>query len=410
MISTARSHPGAAAPRPASRAGDDRREANAATVLRAVLDHGPVARSGVSRLTGLSPAAVSRQVVDLLRLELLAERPELAVAAPGARGRPQLPLDVDDRRLAVAGLHVGLPYSTFALLDLRGRVLFRQELPNGGRRGPAVLKALLERVPRLLAAAATGAAAGRRVLGLGAVTGGAVDAERGVTVRHEPLGWREVPLRELLGRATGLPVRVDNHARALAAAEVLFGGPAARRSMVQLFVGHVVDASISVAGTVHQGPPSVTGDGGHLPVPGSTARCHCGRRGCLSVAASDDTLFAAAVEQGVIARPDRQLLLAAVRSGDARADALVRERAAVVGGALALLADVVNPDLLVLTETFAVADPVYLDVVREEFALRSHLHRDASLLVAQRFGADALAVAACAPVLGELYARPLPGF
>ncbi|WP_254898114.1 ROK family protein [Kitasatospora sp. NA04385] len=247
------------------------------------------------------------------------------------------------------------------------------------------------------------------MLGLGAVTGGAVDAERGVTVRHEPLGWREVPLRELLERATGLPVRVDNHARALAAAEVLFGDPAARRSMVQLFVGHVVDASISVAGTVHQGPPSVTGDGGHLPVPGSTARCHCGRSGCLSVAASDDTLFEAATAQGVIARPDRGLLLAAVRSGDPRADALVRERARVVGGALALLADVVNPDLLVLTETFALADPVYLDAVRAEFALRSHLHRDASLLVAQRFGADALAVAACAPVLAELYARPLPG-
>ncbi|GLW69661.1 sugar kinase [Kitasatospora phosalacinea] len=408
MTSTARSHPGPSAPRPASRAGDDRREANAATVLRAVLDHGPVARSAVARLTGLSAAAVSRQVVDLLRLELLAERPELAVAVPGVRGRPQLPLEVDGQRLAVAGLHVGLPYSTFALLDLRGRVLFRQELPHGGRRGSAVLKALLARVPRLLAAAAADpATAGRRVLGLGAVTGGAVDAERGVTVRHEPLGWHEVPLRELLERATGLPVRVDNHARALAAAEVLFGDPAARRSMVQLFVGHVVDASISVAGTIHQGPPSVTGDGGHLPVPGSTARCHCGRHGCLSVAASDDTLFDAAVAQGVIARPDRGLLLAAVRAGDGRADALVRERARVVGGALALLADVVNPDLLVLTETFALADPVYLDVVREEFALRSHLHRDAGLLVAQRFGADALAVAACAPVLGELYARPL---
>ncbi|MFJ5230995.1 ROK family protein [Kitasatospora sp. NPDC088391] len=389
----------------APRAGDDRREANASTVLRTVLDHGPVARSTVARLTGLSPAAVSRQVVDLMRLELVSERPELASNAPGVRGRPQLPLEVDAERLAVAGLHVGVPYSTFAVLDLRGRVLFRQELPNGGRRGFAVLRPLLARLPRLLAVTA----AGRRLVGLGAVTGGAVDAERGVTVRHDPLEWREMPLRGLLEQATGLPVRVDNHARALAAAEVLFGAPAARRSMVQLFVGHVVDAAIAVAGTVHQGPPSVTGDGGHLPVPGSTARCHCGRRGCLSVAASDTTLFEAAAAQGVIARPDRQLLLAAVRAGDARADALVRQRARTVGGALALLADVVNPDLLVLTETFALADPVYLDAVRAEFALRSHLHKDASLLVAQRFGADALAVAACAPVLGELYARPLPG-
>lgn len=389
--------------RSAPRAGDDRREANAATVLRAVLDHGPVARTEVARLTGLSAAAVSRQAVDLLRRELLTERPERPEPSPGVRGRPQRPLEVDGERLAVAGLHVGVPYSTFAVLDLRGRVLLRTEFPNGGRTGPAVLDPLLGRLPQLLASAAPG----RRVVGLGAVTGGAVDAERGVTVRHEPLGWREVPLRALLERATGLPVRVDNHARALAAAEVLFGDPAARRSMVHLFVGHVVDASIAVGGQVHQGPPSVTGDGGHLPVPGSTARCHCGRRGCLSVAASDTTLFAAAAEQGVIARPDRQLLLAAVRAGDERALALVRERARLVGGALALLADVVNPDLLVLTETFALADPACLDEVRTEFALRSHLHRDASVLVAQRFGADALAVAACAPVLGELYARPL---
>ncbi|MGW4378818.1 ROK family protein [Kitasatospora sp. NPDC004531] len=387
-------------PDPSPRTGDDRRTANAAVVLRAVLDHGPVARSTVARLTGLSAAAVSRQAVDLLRLRLLTERPESAAA--GVRGRPQVPLDVDADRLAVAGLHLGVPHSTFAVLDLRGRVLFRRELSNGGRTGPAVLDPLLARLPRLLAAGAPG----RRVLGLGAVTGGAVDPERGVAVRHEPLGWRELPLGALLERATGLPVRVDNHARALAAAELLFGAPAARRSMVHLFVGHVVDAAIAVAGTVHQGPRSGTGDGGHLPVPGSAVRCHCGRVGCLSVAASDTTLFEAAAAQGVIARPDRQLMILAVRSGDPRALALVRARARVVGGALALLADVVNPDLLVLTETFAAIDPAVLDVVREEFALRSHLHRDASV-VAQRFGADALAVAGGAPVLAELYARPL---
>lgn len=45
-------------------AGDGRREANAATVLRTVLGHGPVARSGIARLSGLSPAAVSRQCTD----------------------------------------------------------------------------------------------------------------------------------------------------------------------------------------------------------------------------------------------------------------------------------------------------------------------------------------------------------
>ncbi|MER7667514.1 ROK family protein [Kitasatospora sp. NPDC096128] len=382
------------------RAGDDRRDANAAAVLRTVLDHGPVARSRVAALTGLSASAVSRQVVDLMGVGLLREHPELS--GTGTLGRPQLPVDVDTDRLAVAGLHIGVPYTTFALLDLRGRVLHRQEISNRGRTGFAVLRPLLARLPRLIAARR----GERTVVGVGAVTGGTVDPVRGVTIRHNPLDWRDMPLRDLLREATGLPVQVDNHARALTRAEILFGHPAARRSVVQLFVGHVVDAALAVAGAVHLGPPSPTGDVGHLPVPDSDEPCHCGRRGCLAVAASDTTLFAAAAREGITAGPDRAGLIAAVREGDRRADRLVRERARVIGRALALLADVVNPDLLVLTETFALLDPVYLDVVRSEFALRSHLHRDADLLIAQQRGADALAVAAGAAVLGELYARP----
>ncbi|MFE7563095.1 ROK family protein [Kitasatospora sp. NPDC057500] len=385
------------------RTGDGRRDVNAAAVLRTVLDHGPVARSRVAALTGLSPAAVSRQVVDLVRLGLLRERPELASPGAGAVGRPQLPVDVDTGRIAVAGLHIGLPFTTFAFLDPRGNVLHRRELSNRGRTGAAVLRPLLARLPGLLDAVPDG----RTVVGLGAVTGGAVDRGRGVVVRHDPLDWRDLPLGGLLAEATGLPVQVDNHARALAQAEILFGHPAARRSMVHLFVGHVVDAALAVAGTVHVGPASPTGDVAHLPVPDSDAPCHCGRTGCLAVAASDTTLFEAAAAEGVVERPDRAELVAAVRAGDPRADRLVRRRAETIGRALALLADVVNPDLLVLTEHFAALDPAYLNVVRTEFARRSRMRRDAELVVVQRRGADVLAVAAGSAALGALHARPV---
>ncbi|MGW4891826.1 ROK family protein [Kitasatospora sp. NPDC004240] len=390
------------APRP----GDDRRDVNAATVLRTVLDHGPIARSRVAALTGLSPAAVSRQVVDLVRLGLLCERPELA--ASSGVGRPQRPVDVDTGRLAVAGVHLGLPYTTLSLLDLRGNVLLREEFGNRGRTGTAVLRPVLERLPRFLAGAAAG---GRTVVGLGAVSGGSVDPTRGVTVSHVPLRWREVPLRELLERATGLPVQVDNHARALAQSEILFGRPAARGGLVQLFVGHVVDAALAVGGRVHLGPRSATGDLAHLRVSGSRALCGCGRRGCFVAAASDTALFEAAAAAGVIDAPDRFKLIAAVRAGDPRADRMVLRRSRMIGEMVALLADVVNPDLVVLTETFATLDARYLDAVRAEVRRRSHLARDPewdpqSVVVQQR-GADALAAAAGAAVLGALYASPL---
>ncbi|WP_374212819.1 MarR family transcriptional regulator, partial [Frankia sp. CiP3] len=48
---------------------------SAAAVLRAVLDHGPVARTLIGRATGLSPAAVSRQTADMISLGLLREAP-----------------------------------------------------------------------------------------------------------------------------------------------------------------------------------------------------------------------------------------------------------------------------------------------------------------------------------------------
>ncbi|MFI6154488.1 ROK family protein [Kitasatospora sp. NPDC051170] len=385
----------------AARAGDDRRDVNSATVLRTVLDHGPVARSRVAALSGLSPAAVSRQVVDLLAYGLLCERPELA--GTGSVGRPQLPVDVDTERLAVAGVHVGVPYSTLSLLDLRGNVLAQEVLDNLGLTGRAVLDRLLGQVPGFLAEAA----AGREVVGLGAITGGAVDPERGVTVRHEPLDWYEVPLGRLLERASGLPVRVDNHARALAQAEILFGRPAARRSLVQLFVGHVVDVALAVGGLVHLGPRSATGEVAHLRVPGSTADCPCGRRGCLAAAASDTTLYRDAVTAGVIPVPERTGMIAAVRAGDARADRLVLRRARLIGQAVAVLVDVVNPDLVVLTETFAMLDGRYLEAVRAEVARRSYLGRDPELVVTPQGGRDALAVAAGAAVLGELFRSPL---
>ncbi|MBD0688225.1 ROK family transcriptional regulator [Streptomyces sp. CBMA123] len=384
-----------------ARTGDDRRDVNAAAVLRTVLDHGPIARSRVAALSGLSPAGVSRQVTDLLRLGLLCERPELTES--GAVGRPQLPVDVDTERLAVAGLHVGVPFSTLSLLDLRGNVLAREQLDNRGRTGRAVLDPALARLPAFLAAAP----GGRSVVGLGAVTGGSVDPVRGVTVRHAPLDWCEVPLRALLERATGLPVQVDNHARALAQSEILFGHPAARRSLVQLFVGHVVDAALGVGGLVHLGPQSATGDVAHLRVAGSRARCCCGRRGCFAAAASDTALYREAAAAGIIPVPERGEMIAAVRAGDPHADRLVLRRARLIGQVVALLVDVVNPDLVVLTETFALMDGRYLEAIRTEVLRRSHLCQDAGLVITQQRGADALAVAAGAVVLGALYRSPL---
>ncbi|MFH8728887.1 ROK family transcriptional regulator [Streptomyces termitum] len=386
-------------------AGDGRREANAATVLRTVLDHGPVSRSAVARLSGLSPAAVSRQATDLTRLGLLRELPE--PAGSGGVGRPQIPVDLHlgtGGGPVVAALHLGVPASTLALVDLRGRVLARRRHPHAGiapDRIPGAVGAELRAFLRRYAS-------GRPLLGVGAAIGGRVDPAAGVVVRHDALGWRHRPFAAELSRALGGPaVRLDNHARAIAQSEILFGRPAARRSLVHLFVGNVVDAAVGLAGVVHRGPGAAAGDVAHLPVPDSTAPCPCGRSGCLEATASNTALERTAVRRGIVPEPDTGLVIDAAAAGDRRADRLLRERARAVGRATALLLDVLNPDLVVVTEQASVLEPAYLEEIRGAAIDHSHVCDDPERIVSPHAGPATLPVAAGTVLLNPLFKRPL---
>ncbi|MEV7611477.1 ROK family protein [Streptomyces sp. NPDC089799] len=381
--------------------GDDRAAANSATVLRTVLDHGPVARSTISHLCGLSPAAVSRQTTGLLRRGLLRELPE--PPPPGGVGRPRVPLDLHTGPVGgavVAGLHIGVPSSTFGLVDLRGRVLAGRTLPHHGDHSPA-------RIAAGLAAFLAEFASDRPLLGVGAALGGWIRPDDGLVVRHERLGWRDRPLARELSDALGLPVRIDNHARAVAGAEILFGRPEARRSLVHLFIGNVVDAAFGIEGSLHQGPDAAAGDVAHLPVPGSTARCAaCGRTGCLQATASDTAVTAEAVRLGIVPTPAIGLLVDAAAGGDPRADRLLRDRARNVGRATALLLDVFNPAVMVVTELSSVLHEEYLEEVRTAAIAFSHVCTDPGRIVVPHAGPAVLPEAAATVLLGPLFTDP----
>lgn len=381
---------------------DYRQTANDSAVLRAVLDHGPVARSMIARLAGLSPAAVSRLSTDLVTAGLLRECPQQA--GPKVVGRPHVPVDIDTSRRVACGLHIALRHATLALLDLRGRVIAHERIPHLDTDPRRLLQRLAGRVPQFLAERAPGLAA----IGLGVATGGWVEPAEGVIVEHALLGWRGVPARELLAASTSLPVRVDNHARALARAEQLFGDPRSRRSVVHLFVGNMVDAAFATGGQIHHGPHSAAGSVAHLPLGSSDERCVCGRCGCLQAVVSSRELALRATRAGITHAAVFGDLLAAARAGDRAATALLTERARLVGAAAALLLDVLNPELLVVTEQGIMHLPECMAALRAEVGQRSRVSADPDgLVVGSSFGDQVLQVAAGTVILDAVYSSPL---
>ncbi|MBY8878979.1 ROK family transcriptional regulator [Actinacidiphila acidipaludis] len=385
-----------------------RRGSAAGAVLGAVLDHGPVARSTVARLTGLSPAAVTGHSARLLARGLVRERPE--TTGPRGLGRPHIPLEIETGAHLVAGVHIAVTNSTVALMDLRGRIVARDRRPHH-RPSP---RDVLDGVPARLAALTAAHGAGRTVLALGAATGSWVDPGAGVVVDHPWLGWHDVPVRDLLTAATGLPVHVDSHSRALARAEQLLGTVAARDSSVLLFVGAVVDAAFATAGAVHRGPRSGAGSVAHLPLaPGEEEAgvppepCTCGTPRCLQSEVAEPSLLRQAAARGLHVGAFGDLLDLA-RAGDPTAVTLFRRRARLVGRVAALLLDMFDPGVLVVVEPGTGRLPECLADLRAEVAARSVVCDDPEQAVLpSSFTGSVLPVAGCSVALGALYADPL---
>ena len=372
-----------------------RRRTSASVVLRSVLDHGPVARSTIARLTGLSPASVTDYCARFTELGLIREAS--APRRSNGVGRPHVPVDLDDSRFVVGGVHVAVPYTTVALLDLRGRVVARRELKHEHTDPGRLLARAADGLAALLAAAP-----GCRPLGVGVAAGGWVDRESGTVVEHPLLGWRDVAVREMFGRRTGLPVHVDGHARALVNAERLFGLAREHRSVLHLFVGNVVDAAFATNDEVHHGPRSQAGAIAHLPVPGGTEPCDCGRVGCLQAELSERTLCRRAREAGLVDGTNPMHVVGAAAAGDPAAARLLVSRARAVGRAVRLLLDVLNPETVVVTEVGIIHREDCLSALRDEVGdLR------AASVVPTSFPDAVLAVAGGAVALDVLYRDPL---
>jgi hypothetical protein len=121
---------------------------SASAVLRTILRHGPVARSTVARLAGISPAGVTRLTASLVELGLITE-----TAGPVARngmGRPHIPVDIDVGKHIVAGVHIAHEYCTLATLDLAGNVRAQERIPHTSTDPPTLLTAIGDRLRRFL--------------------------------------------------------------------------------------------------------------------------------------------------------------------------------------------------------------------------------------------------------------------
>lgn len=381
----------------------DLRRRNLSVLLHTLQSHGPTPRADLARITGLAPGTVTKLTAELLSARIVHEQP--SEGTHRQPGRPRVPVAIDRRHLRAAGIHIGLLRTTVGLVDLAGGIVEERRLTHRSRRPESIVRQAVKALRALVDAQPTGT-----VIGVGASLSGRVDPATGVVPEHPSLGWSDVALRDALEAGVGLPVVLDSTMRALPLAESWFGGRGAVPSMLHVFVGNVVGAALLVDGKPLLGPSAAAGYLDHLPTRVRTRRrCECGRDDCLAASASDVVIVEEARAKGLLG-PDEDLerLHELAEAGDVTADRLLRRRAELVGAAVALLVEVLDPHVVVLGGG-VILGSTYLDDIRRAVAdgVRRPLAAPVEELVrTTSFGPHAVMFSSAALFLDAFYRDP----
>jgi len=289
----------------------------------------------------------------LVRLGLVYEAETLGATG----GRPARRIRFEDRGRVVLAVDLGQTHARVAVTDLLGSEQRRADLSlRIADGGAAILGPVLDHAEKLLAAGR-----GERLVGVGVGVPASADPGTGRLLSAAAMpGWRADEIAAAVDARFGVPLVVENDARAGAVGE----SRSDEETLVYVKIATGIGCGVVVGGEPLRGAGGLAGDIGHIRVgpdrndDRDPPRCRCGRTGCLAVFSSGRALLERLGGQpatlgALVAAADSPPVAAALA---AAADAL--------GAALAPTVGVLNPHRLVLGGPLGAA-PGLVDRVRE---------------------------------------------
>nr|WP_326847233.1 ROK family transcriptional regulator [Streptomyces kaniharaensis] len=346
------------------------RAINDRAALELLLENGPLSRTQIGTLTGLSKPTASQL---LARLEAAGLVLPVGTSAGGPGPNAQL-YQVNPAAGHVAGLDVTTGEIRVAVADITGTTLAEHVVPVKGT--PAA--ETVSRVTAAVAGAVREAGIADRALHTVVIgVGGAPDPVTGKLryASHLP-GWHSPRLVEELSEAIGAPVSIENDVNLAAVAEQACGAARGSEDFVLLWAGAGTGAAIVIAGRLHRGFTGGAGEVGYMPVPGSPVVRDVRRRnsGGFQDLVGAPAVRALARRYGLGAPTAEDAIARALETPGA-GDAFLAELAGRLAVGLAVIVAVVDPELVVLSGAVPSAGGTRLRALVEDELARLSMAR-----------------------------------
>ncbi len=353
------------------------RRHNLGLVLRRITENGPRSRATLALETGLNKSTVSSLVAELIDARLLRDA-EPEEPPFGAVGRPPQSVELDPGAPFVLGLEINVDYLAAWATDLAGTLHHRSFVAsdNRTRRPEEVIGQLAQLAMEALAAPF---AEGRIPLSATVAVPGLVDSSGGLVVAPN-LGWADVAVGDLLREALEdppFPLHVENEANLGAVAELVEGAGRGLRDFVYVSGEVGIGAGVVLRGELFRGASGFAGEFGHLTIDPYGPPCGCGGRGCLERLAGQDALLRLAGWDARMriagSRPEwpGAMLAKSAREGHARTLEALSQVGHTLGIAIASLANLLDPEAVLLGGYFARLTDWLRDPIETELETRA---------------------------------------
>jgi predicted NBD/HSP70 family sugar kinase len=373
-------------------------------IMNTVRRHGALSRTQLTEISRLSVGAVSQITQELLKEAWLLEGGEGDYT--GGRRQTLLRLNPD------AGCAIGLKLMEHrivcALTDLESKVLRYQDVPMPAERDPVVIaNALADAVEATVSASGVER---HKLLGVGVGVAGVIHPHIGVVHYSPYLGWRDLPLANLMRVRLHLPIYIENDVNTLTLSEQLFGAGRHVDNFVVVTVGRGIGMGMVINHQLYQGAKGGMGELGHITFDPAGPICTCGKRGCLEAFAADPAVVAY-VRQSRSAHDAPHTLedvLALADAGDVLARSALARSGEILGIGLSTIINLLCPSLLIVSGEGVIAGAYRVTPMME--ALRAHTFNgllDDVQVIVEATDDHAWARGAASLVVGKVFESPL---
>ncbi len=392
------------------------RQMNLSVILHPLRKDAPISRARLAEITGLNKTTVSSLVKELIEREFVREE---GLKSTGT-GRPATLLSLDPMAGCIISAEIGVDFISVIATDFAPEIIWRQQDQIRPEMGQGLI---MDRALALLnQALAEGNLSCKQPFGVAIGVPGLVDQFSGELIFAPNLGWKNVPIRDLLLEALGsdIPIFVDNEANMAALGEQFFGAAQGYEEVLYISAGVGLGGGIVHGGRLFSGATGVGSEFGHMTMNPKGELCNCGNRGCWETQVSQRALFrylkqntkghSSALAKLINGDADELTVSRVVelaRLGDATAVKALERIGHNLGIGVASLVNALNPELVVFGGILSLASDFLLPCVDRELRRRAlQMNREATRVVRAHHGFDACVMGGVATVYQTVLAAP----